>query len=681
MAEPWEPEEIRARRDARRQVDRRRDRRRLGLYAGVVLAVLVVAVLLAGGSGSPQHGKAAPARAARGQRTGTRTVTALAYTPGATLPAPLQDAAAALLGDGRLTLLGGLDRSGRSTPEVLVGGRRGGALPAKQHDASAALLGGAVYVFGGGDLASYDHILKWDPQTHRLSQAGRLPRRASDNAVVAVGDTAYIVGGYDGRQASADILAWKPGEAVARVVGHLPLALRYAAVAYAANRIVIAGGTSAAAATDGIFTFTPDSGRVTRLGRLPRPRTHAAAAALGNVVYLLGGRGQAASGSAVADVLSIDPASGRVHHAGRLPRPLSDAAALAGGNRILLAGGNDGRRSRAETGVLTLHSRTVADPARAAGTARSAALPGDLLIADRGNNRLLLVDVHHKVVWQFPNAADIKAHQRLRFNDDAFVAPGGRTIVANEEDSHVIVSIDIAAHRLTTLYGHFNHKGAGPGYLNTPDDAYPLADGSVVVADAYNCRVIYIRAKRIIRSIGRAGQCRHNPPHTFGAVNGDTPVAGGGLLVSEIPGAYVDALDAHGKLLYAFHPRGVSYPSDPQPLPGGRILLADYANPGGVVISDHHGRILWQYRPKRGNARLDHPSLALMLPNGNIAVNDDYRHRVVIIDPRRKRIIWQQGRTDHKGARLSLLNTPDGMDFVPADPAGRPQWGLVKHGS
>ena len=78
---------------------------------------------------------------------------------------------------------------------------------------------------------------------------------------------------------------------------------------------------------------------------------------------------------------------------------------------------------------------------------------------------------------------------------------------------------------------------------------------------------------------------------------------------------------------------------------------------------------------------LDHPSLAIKLPDGNIAVNDDFRHRVVVIDFRTRRIVWQYGHTGLPGRKAGFLNIPDGMDFVPVDAAGRPQWALVHHPS
>lgn len=351
---------------------------------------------------------------------------------------------------------------------------------------------------------------------------------------------------------------------------------------------------------------------------------------------------------------------------------------------LLLAGGGAAAAGVVLTNGSAPRRKSTAPPAPARPIRRkplvrnNGPLPGALLVADRGNNRIILVTPSHHWLWYFPNHADLARGVYLRFNDDAFVAPGGRSIVANEEEAHTIVSIDIRTHARVHLYGEPGVRGSGPGLLNTPDDAYPLPGGIVSVADAYNCRVLWIRAHQIVRQLGEAGACSHNPPATFGSLNGDTPLPGGGVLISEITGSWIDAVSAGGRLLYSFQ-APVGYPSDPQPLSGGRILLADYSRPGAVVIVDHRGVVLWRYRPTSGFGMLDHPSLAIMLPNGNIAVNDDFRDRVVVIDPRTSRIVWIYGHTDHGGSAPGYLHVPDGMDFVPLDARGRPQWARVHH--
>ena len=355
----------------------------------------------------------------------------------------------------------------------------------------------------------------------------------------------------------------------------------------------------------------------------------------------------------------------------------------------------------AAVGVLTHHHTTPKLSARdhrlaAARRARQAAriantpvtihrpLPGALLIADRGNDRILLVDPGRKTLWRFPTAADRAKGRQLVFDDDTFVEPGGHALVTNEEDHGDILSIDIATHRITRLFGVPGIQ-AGPGAsagptnrLNWPDDAYVLPDGTLTVADAYRCRILFIRDRRVVRQIGRTDVCVHNPPRTLGAVNGDTPLPNGGVLVSEINGSWIDDFSSTGRLVRSFQ-APVSYPSDPQPLSRGRILLADYADPGAVVILDQHGRVLWRYGPTSGWGALNHPSLAIMLPNGNIAINDDYNDRVVIVDPKQRRIVWQYGHLAEAGLGGGFLRTPDGMDYVPLGLHEKPLWQLVHH--
>jgi outer membrane protein assembly factor BamB len=280
-------------------------------------------------------------------------------------------------------------------------------------------------------------------------------------------------------------------------------------------------------------------------------------------------------------------------------------------------------------------------------------------------------------LWHYPSR---RGQHKLFFDDDTFFVPGGRAIISNQEENHQIVMISYPHGRLIWSYGHAGVRGSRRGYLNTPDDAYKLSNGMVIVADAYNCRVLEIRGHRIVRSIGRAGHCVHDPPRYLGAVNGDTPLPDGHILVSEINGSYLDEFTLSGKLVRVYH-APVSYPSDPQLTLKGNILLADYASPGGLVILDRRsGRVLWRYRVSSGAGMLDHPSLAGMLPNGMIAVNDDYNHRVVIIDPRTKRIVWQYGHRGAPGTSHGYLNTPDGFDFVPVTPAGKPDPAAITHG-
>jgi N-acetylneuraminic acid mutarotase len=318
---------------------RRRRQLRLALPAAL-LGIAIVAIFIASaGSTSPAGGHRSLSSAHASRPSGRPAPLRQRRT--GTLPAPLQDAAAVSLGAGRVVLLGGLDSSDTSTAAITVldaGHASGGAsLPEAQHDAQGASLGGEVYVFGGGQFSSYDHILRYEPGSGRVSLAGQLPQPASDVAVTVFGNTAYIVGGYNGERALDTILAWQPGS-VPRIVGRLPTGLRYAAVAASGSKVIIAGGSTETGTSRAVLSFDPATGQVTRIGSLPHPLTHASAASLAGALYVIGGRGSAPE-SQTAAILAIDPGSGHVSRVGDISQPLSDAATATEGGRIILAGG------------------------------------------------------------------------------------------------------------------------------------------------------------------------------------------------------------------------------------------------------------------------------------------------------------------------------------------------------
>src|SRR5436309_2676124 len=81
------------------------------------------------------------------------------------------------------------------------------------------------------------------------------------------------------------------------------------------------------------------------------------------------------------------------------------------------------------------------------------------------------------------------------------------------------------------------------------------------------------------------------PPHGFASPNGDTPLPDGGLLVTEIgPPGWIDHLSREGTLVWSMR-SPISYPSDAQLLPNGRILVVGFTDPGRIVEMTRSGRI------------------------------------------------------------------------------------------
>ncbi|HYT30699.1 MAG TPA: PQQ-binding-like beta-propeller repeat protein [Actinomycetota bacterium] len=290
---------------------------------------------------------------------------------------------------------------------------------------------------------------------------------------------------------------------------------------------------------------------------------------------------------------------------------------------------------------------------------------GLLAIADRGNNRLLVVDPAGKVVWRYPSPSLPPPPDRFYFPDDVFWVHRGRALLVNEEENDVLIEIAYPSGRVLWTYGHAGIAGSAPGYLHQPDDVYPAPGGGVVVADALNCRILFFGPHgKPTRQLGATGNCTHGLPATVGYPNGDTPLPNGDLLLSELNGGYVDEVTSNGNRVWTLRVPGVPVPSDPQRLAGGSYMVVDYERPGRIVRFTRWGKVLWSYGPSSGRGMLDHPSLAVPLPNGLVAVNDDYRHRVLLIDPATDRIVWSYGVADAAGTGPNRLRFPDGLDLL-----------------
>ncbi|HET9078365.1 MAG TPA: hypothetical protein VFN68_15625 [Acidimicrobiales bacterium] len=296
------------------------------------------------------------------------------------------------------------------------------------------------------------------------------------------------------------------------------------------------------------------------------------------------------------------------------------------------------------------------------------ALPGPILIADRTNNRLLVVNPQGQIVWQFPRPGDLAPGQTFKIPDDAFFTPDGKYIIATEEDDFVISVIDVATGKIVYRYGHPGLSGAAPDYLWNPDDALMLPDGYILSADIKNCRLLLIGpdSHTPARIYGTTtNSCYHSPPARFGSPNGAFPMANGHYLVTEINGDWVDEMGINGQIFDSFHPPGLSYPSDSNEVSPGVYVSVSYSDPGVLETFNGQGQLLWRYKPLPGDPQLNQPSLAMPLPNGDFLMNDDYNHRVVVIDPRTDKVVWQYGHTGVAGSAPGYLDKPDGVDLAP----------------
>ncbi|HEY5024666.1 MAG TPA: PQQ-binding-like beta-propeller repeat protein [Acidimicrobiales bacterium] len=700
----------------------------------VAVAILVgVGAFLAASSGgkSPTTARSTATTSPKaGQTTGHPHVAAAAESgllPWA-LTAPLSRSVV-LPGTGsQLLILGGLTTANASTQGVYTLDTTTGKLvhvanlTSNLHDASGAVIDGRAVTFGGGSPATVATVQAVEtsgaPGTiATASVTGALPQPRSDSASATIGNTTYIVGGYDGTNPDAGVLATTDGHTFSTVAS-LPVPVRYPAVAAAGGLIYAFGGEAITGAGAGqpvsaIQVVDPRRHTATTIGRLPEPLEGATAVAIGTQIYLAGGEstsvqavtpgegttqlappppGSAAGAGAtsatataatipgrgsrsvargtllatsgtstVSTIWAFDPTNHTVLSAGRLQAPVAYSSAAVLGTRAWLVGGESAGAQVSTVQMLTPNTGFGSAGAPGAG---SPYFGTQLLIADRGNNRFLLMDAAMHITWTYPSASSPPDPYGFVFPDDAFFIDQGKAIISNQEENETIVEIAYPSGKILWEYGHRQSPGTAPGYLHEPDDAYLLKNGQISVADAQNCRVLIINHDGSVASqIGTTGRCVHDPPASMGSPNGDTPLADGNLLISEINGSWISEYTPQGQLVWAAHPP-VVYPSDPQQLGPDLYLVADYTKPGAFIYMNRAGQVLYRYDVASGPGMLDHPSLAERIPSGVIMLNDDYANRMVAIDPTTGALVWQYGITDAAGTAPGMLNTPDGFDLL-----------------
>ena len=597
------------------------------------------------------------------------------------LSAPLSRAVALPGPAGTLYLVGGLTTGGLSATGVftLATGTGtlapAGSLAQAVHDAAGALVAGKITIFGGGNQSVVSAVQQEVPpagtapattgtgagsSAGSYSSVGHLPTPRADLAGVSIGSVTYLLGGYDGHTLSADVLMTTDGKTF-RTAGQLAQPVRYPAVAALGGQIYLFGGTGASGvASTAVQVFDTATGKGRLIAHLRAPLTGASAGTLGGHIYLAGGD---TGGVAKNTVWAFDTGHDRLLKAGELPVATAYASATVAGGKLWLIGGEN-------SGGSPISSVEAVSAAPAFGTAGAvgAGSPyfGDtLLVADRGNNRLLALNTADQVTWEYPSAQHPAPASGFYFPDDAFFTHHGTAILTNQEEQDTLIEVGYPSGKVLWSYGHPNQPGSAPGYLHQPDDAYLLENGQVTVADALNCRILFIdqATGKPVKQIGTTGVCAHQPPAEVGYPNGDTPLANGDVLVSEIDGSWVTEYSKSGHLVWTVQ-LPIAYPSDPQQLGPDRYLIADYTAPGEVLQFNRAGQLLYTYDVTSGPGRLDHPSLAELLPSGMIMVNDDYNDRMVAIDPIDGALVWQYGVTGQPGTGPGLLNTPDGFDVL-----------------
>lgn len=279
--------------------------------------------------------------------------------------------------------------------------------------------------------------------------------------------------------------------------------------------------------------------------------------------------------------------------------------------------------------------------------------PGNYLIADQFNNRVIEVSPNGKIVWQFGlGPKDFSPASIIGTNDVQRVGvltlmagtgtPGGQPEASNCTnpngcpDNRVLL-VDPAG-RIVWQYGQFGVTGNGPDQLSTPVQNTWLPNRHVLITDQGNGRIIEVRVsdKQIVWEYDGL----NNPNCAELLQNGNILICdendNQALEVTHTtPSTTVNTYTIAGGMLFS----GVAFASR---LPNGHTLITDSGN-SRIVETDEAGTVYFQYFTNNdpnsnprclspGNCTGPLPTRAVRLRNGDTLISDQYNHRVIEVN-------------------------------------------------
>jgi hypothetical protein len=321
--------------------------------------------------------------------------------------------------------------------------------------------------------------------------------------------------------------------------------------------------------------------------------------------------------------------------------------AVAGALTLAACGsGAPARRARARVWPGSAATHPGKGPSHLSVARDTRVLPLNLLVAER-DDRLVSISPRGQIVW------------RLRQSDptQAFVSRTGRTLVITESRRSLVAMRRVDNHQVSFVYRR----------LDEPETALETPSGQVVIADPGSCTVVLVSPAtgRELRTLGRTGDCVHDPPGAFAHPDAAFPAADGELVVTERDPAWIDVLSARDRLLEEIRLAGWSAGSDASAFGRAGLIVAERRDPGAVEELDRNGAPLWRYGPSAGPGELDQPVLARVLADGDVLVVDSGNDRVIVLDPKSDAIVWQYGHTGIPGTRPGYLDDPLSATLVP----------------
>lgn len=285
--------------------------------------------------------------------------------------------------------------------------------------------------------------------------------------------------------------------------------------------------------------------------------------------------------------------------------------------------------------------------------------PGNVLISDQFNNRVIEVDRSKNIAWSFgtgdPNDCApgpghiIAPNDAERLADGLTLIPGTGT--SNCPDNRVIV-VDQSGN-IIWQYGVAGKTGKGFNRLNVPVFAIQLPNHDFLIVDQGNNRIIEVnKEKEIVWSYGpKTGPGALNNP------NSAELLPNGHILIADENNSRVIEIDRDGHIVWQYS-QGLNIVAFASRLPDGDTIIVDSGN-NRIIKVTQDKQVDFQYFTNKGKGSNPNPNPtgAVQLADGDICIADQFNDRAIIIDSS-KHIEFQYGMTNVVGNGPDQLNAP-----------------------